>query len=368
MKKVIILGAGVTGCVMTNELVKKGYQVILLEKNSYLGGGCHTFFKGGHPYTEGPRPLSIVSEKIFDYINTYVPLRRFKLYVDTYIEQDQAFYSFPIHWDDIMAMPDRDKIEKELKKRPQVNDAVNFEDGWINAVGETLYQKYVKTYTKKMWNIESNKEFEDYTWSLKGSPIQYGDRVALEKGSGMYAYPIKESGYNYFFEKCVENAEVHLNTEVKYVDLEQRKIYLDSEVLTADIIISTIALDDLMEGMFGQLKYRGRDFYPIVLPVEHIFRNGHHFMGYPNDEKYIRIVEYKNLTNHKSEDTLIVVEVPSDNGKLYVYDHMAKERERADRYKKALPHNVYSIGRLGAYQYLTIGGCIEMVWELVREF
>ncbi len=368
MKKVIILGAGVTGCVIAKELSQKGYEVILLEKNTYLGGGCHTFFKGGHPYTEGPRPLSIVNEKIFDYINAYVPLRRFKLYVDTYVEQDRSFYSFPIHWDDIQVMPDREKIKAELNNCPRVNNATNFEDGWLNAVGPTLYKKYVKTYTEKMWKVESNKVFEDYTWSLKGSPIQYSDRAALEKGEEMFAYPIEESGYNIFFERCVENAEVRLNTEVKKVDLEHKRVYLEHEVLSADIIISTIALDDLMENMYGSLKYMGREFYPIVLPVEHIFKDGHHFMSYPNDEKYTRIVEYKNLTNHKAPDTLIVMEIPSMNGKLYVYNNVLEERQKAERYKNALPRNVYSIGRLGSYEYLTIDDCIEKVWEFMKEF
>lgn len=368
MKKVIVLGAGLTGCVLTQELIRKGYEVVILEKNSYLGGGCHTFFKGGHPYTEGPRPLSIKNEKIFNYINTIVPLRRFKLYVDTYIEKDQAFYSFPIHWDDIVKMPDREKIEAELKECPKNNNATNFEDGWINAVGSTLYEKYVKTYTKKMWQVESNKIFEDYIWSLKGSPIQYNDRAALEKGEEMFAYPMEMHGYNLFFESCVENAELRLNTEVKKIDLERKRVYLENEVLSADIIISTIALDDLMDNMYGNLKYMGREFYPIVLPVEHLFKDGHHFMSYPNDERYTRIVEYKNLTCHEAPDTLIVMEVPSPNGKLYVYDNIPEEREKAERYKKALPNNVYSIGRLGSYQYLTIDDCIEDVWELMRAF
>ncbi len=107
--------------------------------------------------------------------------------------------------------------------------------------------------------------------------------------------------------------------------------------------------------------------YPIVLPIEHIFRDKHHFIHYPNTEKYTRIAEYKNLTGHVSKDTLLVMEVPSYANRLYAYHNIKEECDRAKRYKDALPKNVLSIGRLGAYRYTSIGDCFEMVWELVED-
>ncbi len=86
---------------------------------------------------------------------------------------------------------------------------------------------------------------------------------------------------------------------------------MGNERLQADFLVSTLSLDDLMGNAFGRLKYMGRDFYPIVLPAEYVFRDNHHFIHYPNAEKYTRIVEYKNLTGHVSKDTLLVLEVPS---------------------------------------------------------
>ena len=365
--RVLVLGGGVSGCSATRELTARGYEVTLIERNNYLGGGCHTFFWGGHPYTEGPRPFSVTGDKIFDYINEIVPMRTFHLYLDTYIERDRAFYSFPIHWDDIQSMPDKDKILKELDERPKVNDADNLEDGWINAVGYTLYDKYVKTYTEKMWEVESNKVFPDFSWSVKGNPIQSGSRVVeLAKGCPMHAYPIEETGYNRFFDYCVKDAKVILGKEIKSVDLEKKTVIIDDEKLSADIIVSTISLDDLMDNAYGRLRYMGRDFYPIVLPVEHIFRDRHHFIHYPNVEKYTRIVEYKNLTQHKSKDTLLVMEVPSHSNKLYAYK-IESEQAKAKKYLDNLPDGVFAIGRLGTYQYLCIGQCFEMAWELMKK-
>ena len=140
---------------------------------------------------------------------------------------------------------------------------------------------------------------------------------------------------------------------------------MGDDVFTGDIIVNTLGLDFVFDNQYGELRYMGRDFYPIVLPVEHVFRDEHHFIHYPNEEKYTRIVEYKNITQHKSKDTLIVVEVPSHNGKLYSYD-IKEEKDKAKKYMDALPEGFYSIGRLGTYRYLTMGQCFEMAWELVK--
>lgn len=365
MKSAIILGGGVSGCAAARELSDMGFDVTLVEKEGFLGGGCHTFFWGGHPYTEGPRPLHVVNDRIFNYINDIVPMRTFPLLLDTYIEKDRAFYSFPIHWDDIQIMPDKDKILKELDELPENKEADNIEDAWLNAVGPTLYEKYSKTYTQKMWEVESNKVFKDASLSFKGSPIQYGDRtVELVKGKPVHAYPIEETGYNRFFDHCVKDVRVLLNSEVKHVDLEKREVHLfDGTVLKGDIIVSTLPIDWLMDYSYGELRFIGREFIPIVLPVEHAFPPNIHFVHYPNTEKYLRIVEYKNITLHESPDTLLVMEIPSHRNKLYPYD-ISSEIEKADKYLNDLPQNSYSIGRLGTYRYLNIGECFEGVWEL----
>lgn len=366
--KAIILGGGVTGCVVANELDKRGIETVLIEKNDYLGGGCHTFFYGGHPYTEGPRPLSVKDGKAFEYINRIVQLRTFPLILDSYVERDQQFYGFPIHWDDIQVMPDKDIILRELENRPKENNAVNLEDGWINAVGQTLYDKYVKTYTQKMWEVDTNKEFEDFSWSVKGSPIQYVDRLCrlgLSNESQLHAYPIEETGYNRFFDYCVRNSTVYLNTNIEKVNLEKKEVYIEDEIVKGDIIISTIALDDLMENCYGELRYMGRDFHKIVLPLEHIFKEGHHFIHYPNSESFTRIVEYKNLTGHKSESTLLVMEIPSHANKLYSYN-IRSEQEKAAKYINSLPIGVYAMGRLGTYKYLNINQCIASACEFVE--
>lgn len=189
--------------------------------------------------------------------------------------------------------------------------------------------------------------------------------LASETQSQLHAYPVEKTGYNRFFEYCVRDSKALLNTNIEKVDLEKKEVYIAGEIIKGDIIVSTIALDDLMEQCYGELKYMGRDFLKIVLPTEHIFEEGHHFMYYPNQEIFTRIVEYKNLTGHKSDSSLLVVEIPSHRNRLYCYN-IKGEQEKAAKYINSLPNGVYTMGRLGTYKYLNINQCIASVCEFTE--
>ena len=71
-----------------------------------------------------------------------------------------------------------------------------------------------------------------------------------------------------------------------------------------DFVISTIAPDFFFKKDFGELKFIGRDFHRIVLPMEKCFPGNTFFIYFANSEQVTRIVEYKQFTQHKSKNTL----------------------------------------------------------------
>ena len=154
--KALILGGGFAGTTTAYLLKKEGYEVTLIEKESHLGGGCRTFFYGGHPYQNGPRVYYGYSKRIFDWVNEFSPIRRFPFELRTYVESEGRFFHYPIHEDDIPKMSRSGQINNELdtcKIRNQV-EPKDFEEYWINRVGRTLYDMFVNGYSKKMWMIE----------------------------------------------------------------------------------------------------------------------------------------------------------------------------------------------------------------------
>ena len=77
MTNVLIIGAGFAGCSSAMMLKDKGnYNITLVDSAPFAGAGVRTHFYGGHPYTFGPRHFLTHKEWIFDYLNSYVPMRR----------------------------------------------------------------------------------------------------------------------------------------------------------------------------------------------------------------------------------------------------------------------------------------------------
>jgi UDP-galactopyranose mutase len=373
-KRALVLGGGFAGCAAAHQLMLMGgWEVTLVEAAPFLGAGNRTMYYGGHPHTFGPRHFLTPWPHIFEFLNTYVPLRRCADHqFRTYVERDQRFYDYPIHQDDIGTMPDAPQIRQELsdinmaairgldpaelgkldkQQVAKLNGAAqarNFEEYWINSIGRTLYDKFVDRYSRKMWLIDDNKRIDDFTWSPKGVTIKEGPRAAWD--TAISAYPIAFNGYDDYFRIATEGVEVHLSTRIEAYDIPQKTVVLGGERRRFDVIVNTISPDILFELCHGELPYIGRDFHRIVLPIEFALPEHVYFCYYANDEKFTRIVEYKKFTLHRAPTTLISLEIPSRNNKLYPLP-FESEKARAKKYFDMMPDGVFSIGRAGSYLY-----------------
>ncbi|MFC1593809.1 FAD-dependent oxidoreductase [Candidatus Omnitrophota bacterium] len=367
MKRALVIGGGFAGCTAAHMLKQKGFDITLIEASDSLGGGCRTFFYHGHPFTYGPHHLLVNVEEMYvwDYLSKFLSLREIKHYTITYSSPDNRFYTYPIHKDEIEEMPDKDIIQQELKKRKDVKKAKNFEEYWIRSVGKTLYDKFIHTYSEKMWKIKDNKEIDEFTFSPKGVALKTGSKQCFE-GQKVIGYPVELDAYNSYFENCVEGCNVIYNTFVDKLDLSKKRVYVQGKWLSADLIISTASIDMVFEYMYGELKYIGRDFLKVILPIEQVTPEPYQYLHYAGDEPYTRIFEYKLLTGYKSKDTLLIIETPSFNNRLYPYP-LKSEIEKAQKYLAALPEDVYSLGRMGKYHYDNIDIIIKDCMKLMKE-
>lgn len=367
-KEALIIGGGFAGCTAAYMLKEKGFNVKIIEASNLLGGGCRTFFYGGHPYTFGPHHLLINEDEMFvwEYFEKFLTLRELAHHTLTYVEKDREFYTYPIHVDEVKSMPDYEKIKNELDNKGDLSKATNFEEYWATSIGNTLYDKFIHNYSEKMWQIKNNKELDEFAFSPKGKTLQSGSKQCFI-GQKKIAYPIELDGYNSYFEKCVEGCEVIFNKKVKNFDLDNKRVMVDNEWLNADVIINTASLDSVFEYCYSELRYIGRDFQKIILPVETVFPEPYHFIHYANDEPYTRIVEYKKMTGYKSPHTLIGIETPSFKNKLYPYP-IKSEIKKASKYKELFPKDCYTLGRMGTYHYdnmdIIVKECIKLMEKI----
>lgn len=371
MKKALVIGGGFAGCAMAHQLeLLGGWETTLVEKGPYLGAGVRTNFFGGHPYTFGPRHFLTPHSEVYEYLNSIVPMRDCSEHeFITYVEKDNDFYTYPINMQDVNRMPDKEKINDEIKNastNPEnIKNSKNLEEYWISSVGKTLFDKFIDKYNKKMWQVDDCKKIDTFGWSPKGVTLKDGPKAAWNEI--ISAYPIELDGYNKYFDISTEQSKVLLNTDIENINLEKKQIQIKNNKISFDIIISTISPDEIMNYMFGKLRYLGREFHKIVFPTENVFPDNVYFLYYANDEKFSRLVEYKKFTKHKSRTTLIGMEIPKlGNGKHYPLP-FKKDLLQAKKYFDEMSKikNIFSIGRNGTYKYgVDIDDCIRQAMQV----
>ena len=358
---IVIIGGGFAGCASAEMLSKlHGAKISIIEKSNFLGAGVRTFFYGGHPYTYGPRHFLTQNKKTYLYLKKFLKLRNCNYHqFKSYVESDDKFYNYPLNQKDILNMPDSKKIIKELKRLKNISHPKNLEDFWIRSIGKTLFNKVIDKYNKKMWLVDSCKKIDTFKWSPKGSTIKKGSRAVYS--DRISVYPKNHDGYNHYFDLIHKSKKIdkYYNSMITNFNFKKRKITINNrKTIKYDYLINTISPDEMFKKTFGELKFIGRDLHLIVFPTKNVFPKNIFFLYYPNSEKFTRLVEYKKFTLHKSNTSLIGMEIPSKNGRFYPLP-FKKEQIKAKKYFDLMPNNFYSIGRAGTYRYeVDIDDCI----------
>ena len=383
MKKVLIIGGGFGGCTAVHELSKKnGWEITLVNPSEELGGGVRTNFYNTHPHTFGPRHFLTHNNEVFEYLDERLKLRLCKEHqFISYVADDDNFYNYPIHFDDIPRMPEKDLITRELNELEEgfknanflltsgspslEKKAKNYEDFWKRSVGTTLYNKFIRDYTNKMWQISDNRTIDDFTWSPKGVAIKKGPREGWDKA--ISAYPIAYDGYNQFFDEAKSKVDKFIKGYVEKCDTTANLATINGSEEKYDLIINSAPLDDIMEFKHGKLKYIGRRIEFMVLPSEYALPQDVYFAYYTGKEKYTRIVEYKKFTQYKSKNTLISLEYPDLNQGKYYPMPDKENRDLYNKYALECNENFINVGRIALYNYrYDIDDVIEQVLEIVK--
>ena len=357
--KALILGAGIAGCTAAHLLRREGWDVTVIEKEPWVGGGVRTFFHCGHPFQYGPRLYYGYSKPIFEWVNRIVPIRLFPFELKTLahepVDADRQFWSYPPYMDDVPLYPRSSRINAELAALDNSREPQDFDEYYRQRVGPTIYEMFTDFYSRRMWRINSNKQLDTFSWSAKDEPLAKGGREAY-KGSYI-GFPIPLTAYNDYFDAMLEGVNVRLG--------ESGTVWYRQQI-GFDVTVSTIPIDELV-GLPDSLPYVGRDFHLLMLPCEEVFPGNVRFCHYAGkDDEWTRVTEFKKLTRYKSPNTLLVLEKPSSNGKFYIFQTKAVQA-KVKEYQTMLPPNVYSIGRLGTGRYSTMEQAIAMAFECVSK-
>jgi UDP-galactopyranose mutase len=367
MKRALVIGTGIGAATVVIELAKRSdWQIDMVDVGNKLGGGLATRWIGGHPCTLGPRHFLTHDEKIFDYLNSLIPMRRCGEHqFISYVESDNQFYNYPIHEDDIPSMPDADRIHDEIARLEEgfksqkyslttgasgvVETAGNYRDFWLRSIGPSLYAKFIESYTRKMWLLDDEREIDDFTWSPKGVALKRGSRASWD--TAISAYPLELSGYDPIFLRASSIANTKLGIGDITIEPGSLNAVIDGTPRQYDAIFSTAPVDSAFANIFGRLHFIGRQLDYIVLPVEFALPRDVYFCYYTGGEPYTRVTEYKKFTRYESPQTLISIEkVDAAKGRYYP---MPTKNAQAlfTRYTSLFHDRFFPIGRLARFHY-----------------
>jgi len=349
--KILIVGAGLTGCSFARLLKDRSHDVIIKEKLNHIGGLSYTKKSPNgflyEPY--GARIFHTKDEKIKNFVERFA---KFNSYIHKKIMIINGIpVRFPPSLETIEKFPEKNQILKELKQRPKKTNKKNFETLMISLVGPTLYNFFIYNYSKKMWGIEP-KDLEP-AWIPKTLTIREKDQDCdIFKGEWQ-GIPI--GGYTKFFEKMTYNIPIEYDS----------KEFNNSEF---DVVIFTGQINKILNFKYGKLPYRSMRFHHKKnRPWEN---ETYGTINLPQHPKFIRKANFKVLYQKKSKQNWVQYQEPIAQTKnnLPMYPINTKKNNKIfDKYLKQVCKikNIIPTGRLGLYKYLTMNKTISLVMDMI---
>lgn len=166
-KRVIILGAGVTGLSAGVRFLDSGYDVCILEKAEQTGGLAKTVVRGNYRLDIGPHHLFSQNETILkEILDLFEESELANFSRDAKIYFHDRFLNYPLTAKNVLlqmgfvhafwaSLSFGWMTIKKLFARKQVD--VNFQEWASKNFGNYLYEIFFKPYTEQFWGIPCDK-------------------------------------------------------------------------------------------------------------------------------------------------------------------------------------------------------------------
>jgi protoporphyrinogen oxidase len=346
-KRIIILGAGPAGLAAAWKLAEAGQEVVVLEKESMLGGLCRTirykdylFDLGGHRFITKDEELSRQIQELMGNELLTTPRKSVIRLRGKYFQYPLEFKNLLLNMDKIFLINSLvDYVYSVTSKKLLNKKDLSFEDWVVNRFGRTLYDIYFGMYTEKLWGISPKKISADWAaqrisllnlWDvflrLLGKEDNQPKTYALE-----FAYP--KMGIGRICDRMAEEikdhgGKIYLNADVKEIVLEEefiKKIIYQEDgrnnEISGDWYISTIPLPEFVRGIrpeadeiylrtSDEMHFRSVKFLNLIVDTESISDNT--WIYIPEKEfVFFRIQEPRNWSRFSSPEgkTSLILEI-----------------------------------------------------------
>ncbi len=348
----LIVGCGLYGATMAQQLKKNGKSVLIVERRSHIGGNVFTRrIEGINVHEYGAHIFHTNDQAVWDYVQQFATFNR---YTNSPIANYHGeIYSLPFNmytfnqmWGVVTPEEASAKIA-EQRKAAGITSPKNLEEQAISLVGMDIYEKLIKGYTQKQWGRPCS---ELPAFIIKRLPV----RFAFDNNYFNALYQgIPIGGYTKMVERMLEGIEVRLG--VDYLDTKE---YWDSQ---AEKVVYTGPIDAYFDYCMGTLEYRSVCFKTEVLDMPNF--QGNAVVNYTDTETpWTRIIEHKWFEFGRDDrgndlpNTVISREYSSEwkpGDEPYYPVNDEKNNELYEEYRGLASQETTVIfgGRLGEYKY-----------------
>ncbi len=332
-RKVVVIGAGISGAVAARYLADLGAKVTVYEKRSFVGGNCYDFVDDHdiliHKF--GPHLFHTNNVEVVNFLSRFTEWVDYKHRVKALLS-DGRYVTLPVN-----------KETAEIVGR------------------DNLISTFFAPYTKKMWGMDISEVNPDI---LNRVPIRDDDNQFYFPNDSFQKLP--SLGYTAMVVKMLEHQNISIELNFTYSKASQ---------VDADLIFNSMPIDVYFDCRLGKLPYRSIKFHettldmPVVLPVATV--------NFTHNGPCTRVTEWKLLPNcpHTSKNefcSVLTVEEPCDylenNEERYypINDKKGGNRALYNKYVALIPHNMFFIGRCGLYKYLNMDEAVASTLDIVR--
>lgn len=427
-KNVLVIGAGLAGLSAAYYLLKKKYNVRIVEKGSRVGGLAVTdeergfsFDKTGHLlHFKNTTIKKLVLQDIFEGGLKEIERKSRVWSCGVYTEYPFQSNTFGLPSDvanECLAEYFRVKYNPPFKK------VKSFEDFIYNYFGKGFAKYFMIPYNKKIWGVHPREMSTE--WCDRFVPIPQLENVI----AGSTEYGQSRLGYNAAFHYPAtgiqelperfssiladKGLKVELQKAVEYIDFKQKQARtVDGEIIDYDVLVSTISLKELISHTeslpdsvikMGKLL-RYKPLYYLNIAINKPANKPIHWVYVPSPKiPFYRVGIYSNFSSSCAPKgcSSLYVELSgrnfTDDMTPDILDHLVQMgmiQNKSDilfvrpnyieyayviydhNYSKVVPkihkflnkHDVYSVGRYGAWNYSGMEDAILMGKEVADLF
>ncbi|WP_420460037.1 UDP-galactopyranose mutase [Neolewinella sp.] len=359
---IVIIGAGISGAVLAERYANAGKRVTVLERRDHIAGNCYDYIDDNGILVSkyGAHLFHTNYEDVWSYVNQFADWYPWEHKVLAQV--DDKLVPIPVNITTVNELYGLSlETEKDMQRwldanRHDIPEAKNGRDAVLHKVGNDLYEKMFRHYTKKQWD----KYPEELDASvLNRIPVRtnFDDRYFSDRYQAL-----PKGGYTRLFAAILDHPNITVRLNTDYFEVKDQLRGYEKLFYTGPID----RFFEFKHSLTEKLEYRSINFVSETVPQEYFQNNS--VINYPGKEvDYTRIVEYRHFGKQEGPQvTTIVKEYTTDEGDPYYPVPNARNQAIYERYRaeaEAL-EDVYFVGRLANYKYFNMDQAFRNALEL----